>query len=213
MSAKYVHKKSRALGAPPSTVVESKLAVALDDDVPLTPAASPAEAPSSTLKISVTKKVQNKAPTKAPRKKIRFKPGTVAVRQIRKLQKSTDPVLAMAPFKRIVYETLQNIAMETGGERLCIQKAAVLGLFQETDLFATEFLGEAGYEAIKAGRVTLMPCDIQEAKRLHIDGKTMGRRPRVGDVEQVRVAENRADLEAMVEDDDESVTDTEVASP
>lgn len=38
----------------------------------------------------------------APRKKPRFRPGTVALREIRKYQKSTDLLLAKLPFSRVV---------------------------------------------------------------------------------------------------------------
>lgn len=36
------------------------------------------------------------------RKKIRFRPGTVALREIRRYQKSTDLLLPRAPFQRVV---------------------------------------------------------------------------------------------------------------
>jgi histone H3-like centromeric protein A len=38
----------------------------------------------------------------APRKKIRFRPGTVALREIRKYQRSTDLLIRKLPFSRVV---------------------------------------------------------------------------------------------------------------
>lgn len=38
----------------------------------------------------------------SPKKKFRFKPGTVALREIRKYQKSTDLLIAKLPFSRVV---------------------------------------------------------------------------------------------------------------
>lgn len=52
--------------------------------------------------------VKSKAPRKSvmsvtsPRKKQRYKPGTVALREIRRYQKSTDLLMAKLPFARLV---------------------------------------------------------------------------------------------------------------
>lgn len=44
----------------------------------------------------------------APRKKHRYRPGTVALREIRKYQKSTDLLLAKLPFSRVVRGVIRS---------------------------------------------------------------------------------------------------------
>lgn len=41
-------------------------------------------------------------PAVSPRKKPRYKPGTVALREIRRYQKSTELLMAKLPFARLV---------------------------------------------------------------------------------------------------------------
>ena len=57
-------------------------------------------------------------PTKSPRcnphakKPRRFRPGTVALREIRHFQKGTQLLLLKAPFRRLIHEILQNLHFE-----------------------------------------------------------------------------------------------------
>ena len=44
-----------------------------------------------------------------PRKKQRFRPGTVALREIRRYQKSTDLLIMKLPFQRLVREIAQDL--------------------------------------------------------------------------------------------------------
>ncbi|KAG1924638.1 histone H3, partial [Pimephales promelas] len=48
----------------------------------------------------------------SPRKKHRFRPGTRALMEIRKYQKSTDLLLRKAPFSRLVREVCQTFSRE-----------------------------------------------------------------------------------------------------
>ncbi|KAJ3107207.1 centromeric DNA-binding histone H3-like protein cse4 [Phlyctochytrium planicorne] len=66
------------------------------------------KATSPNKKSSGRKKVP-KAPEKAPPKTRRFRPGTVALREIRKYQKSTDLLLRKLPFARLVREVTNDI--------------------------------------------------------------------------------------------------------
>ena len=53
----------------------------------------------------VAQKIARKtAPTTGVKKPHRFKPGTVALREIRKYQKSTDLLIRKLPFQRLVRE-------------------------------------------------------------------------------------------------------------
>ena len=96
------------------------------------------------------------------KKPYRYRPGTVALREIRRYQKSTDLMFRKAAFTRLVREVLQEekkaVERFTGSSLLALQEAAEayhVGLFEDTNLCA-----------IHAKRVTIMPKDIQLARRI-----------------------------------------------
>ncbi|KAK1257607.1 histone H3-like centromeric protein HTR12 [Acorus gramineus] len=96
------------------------------------------------------------------RKKKRFKPGTVALREIRKFQKSTELLIPSAPFIRLVRELTGIYSREVNrwaAEALvCIQEAA--------EAFMVEMFNDAYLCSIHAKRVTLTPKDWQLARRI-----------------------------------------------
>eukprot|EP00996_Jenningsia_fusiforme_P004656 NODE_5502_length_671_cov_15.675241_g5126_i0.p1 GENE.NODE_5502_length_671_cov_15.675241_g5126_i0~~NODE_5502_length_671_cov_15.675241_g5126_i0.p1 ORF type:complete len:154 (+),score=41.41 NODE_5502_length_671_cov_15.675241_g5126_i0:52-462(+) len=91
----------------------------------------------------------------------RFRPGTVALREIRKFQKSTDLLIRKLPFQRLVREIAQEYRAEIryqSNALLALQEAAeayLVGLFEDTNLCA-----------IHAKRVTIMVKDMQLARRI-----------------------------------------------
>ena len=91
----------------------------------------------------------------------RFRPGTVALREIRRYQKSTDLMIRKLPFERLVKEIAQDFKADmrfTGSAVLAFQESAeayLVQLFEDTNLCA-----------IHAKRVTIMPKDIQLDMRL-----------------------------------------------
>mmetsp|Transcript_26445 Transcript_26445/g.30576 ORF Transcript_26445/g.30576 Transcript_26445/m.30576 type:complete len:87 (-) Transcript_26445:165-425(-) len=58
-----------------------------------------------------SKKKNSKSPTKE-RKKMRFHPGTVALREIKRYQKHHTPLTARAPFERRIRNTLKQLDPE-----------------------------------------------------------------------------------------------------
>ena len=112
-----------------------------------------------------TKAVQKSAPDTGGIKKPHcYHPGTVALREIRKYQKSCDLLVQKEPFRRLVRAIAQDYKvdhrMQTASV-LALQEASeayMVGLFEETNLCATH-----------AKRVTVMPKDIQLAR--HICGE------------------------------------------
>merc|ERR1712072_822901 len=100
----------------------------------------------------------------------RFKPGTKALREIKKFQKTTDLLLRKLPFQRLVREIAHehNPNLYFQGQALhALQEAAetyLVGVFEDTNL-----------AAIHGKRVTIMPRDLQLARRLRGDflGDTM----------------------------------------
>ena len=108
------------------------------------------------------KAVRKSAPTTSgPRKPHRFRPGTVALREIRRYQRSTDLLLRKLPFQRLVREVAQEFKTELrfqGSAVLALQEAAeayLVGLFEDTNLCT-----------LHAQRVTIQPKDIQLARRI-----------------------------------------------
>ena len=96
-----------------------------------------------------------------PPKPHRFRPGTVALREIRRYQKSTELLIRKLPFQRLVREIAQDFKTDLrfqGAALMALQEAAeayLVGLFEDTNLCA-----------IHARRVTIMPKDIQLARRI-----------------------------------------------
>jgi histone H3 len=91
----------------------------------------------------------------------RFKPGTVALREIRKFQKSTDLLIRKLPFQKLVRE----IATEYKSD-LRFQSQAVLALQEAAEAYLVGLFEDTNLCAIHAKRVTIMPKDIQLARRI-----------------------------------------------
>ncbi|KAG9390955.1 histone H3-variant [Carpediemonas membranifera] len=98
----------------------------------------------------------------------RRRPGARALGEIRSLQKTTNLLIARAPFQRLVREISQNIALDLRFQRPALdalQEAAecyLVGLFEDTNLLA-----------IHAGRVTIMEKDMTLARRIRGDNKML----------------------------------------
>ncbi|CAL2241975.1 unnamed protein product [Prunus armeniaca] len=110
------------------------------------------------------KRPQRNAPTtpETQRKKRRFRPGTVALREIRHFQKTCSLLIPAAPFIRAVREVSNNLSHGsirwTPDALLAIQEAAedhLVHLFEDSMLCA-----------IHAKRVTLMKKDFELARRI-----------------------------------------------
>jgi len=109
-----------------------------------------------------TKAARKSTPTEEGVKKPhRFRPGTKALREIRQYQKSTDLLIRKLPFQRLVREIAQDFKNDLrfqGSAVQALQEAAesyLVGLFEDTNLCA-----------IHAKRVTIMPRDMQLARRI-----------------------------------------------
>ncbi|KAF5390704.1 hypothetical protein D9757_002706 [Collybiopsis confluens] len=98
----------------------------------------------------------------------RYRPGTVALREIRKYQKSTDLLLRKLPFSRLVREIAQDMTTTTNGEiyELRWQTSALQALQEATEAFLVHLFEDANLCALHAKRVTIMQRDIQLARRI-----------------------------------------------
>ena len=95
------------------------------------------------------------------RKCQRYRPGTVALREIRRFQKSTELLIQRMPFQRLVREIAQ-----TYSPYLRFQSGAVLALQEAAEAYLVGLLEDSNLCAIHAKRVTIMPRDIQLARRI-----------------------------------------------
>ena len=95
------------------------------------------------------------------RKAPRFRPGTVAMREIRRYQKSTELLLRKAPFQRLVREVSQDFKTD-----LRFQSSAVMALQEASEAYLVGLFEDTNLCAIHAKRVTIMPKDMQLARRI-----------------------------------------------
>eukprot|EP00347_Sterkiella_histriomuscorum_P022132 403331571 len=108
------------------------------------------------------KAARKTAPANAGIKKPhRYRPGTVALREIRKYQKSTDLLIRKLPFQRLVRE----IASEYKND-LRFQSSAVLALQEAAEAYMIGLFEDTNLCAIHGKRVTIMPKDMQLARRI-----------------------------------------------
>ena len=103
-----------------------------------------------------------KMATGGVKKPHRFRPGTVALREIRRYQKSTDLLIRKAPFQRLVRE----IASEFSNQELRFQSTSVLALQEASEAYLVGLFEDTNLCAIHAKRVTIQPKDIQLAHRI-----------------------------------------------
>jgi len=120
------------------------------------------KAPRKALATKAAKSLQPTAGVGEPKRR-RFRPGTVALREIRKYQKSTDLLIRRLPFQRLVKEVAENVAP---GKNLRFQSAAIGALQEVAEAYLVSVFEDANICAIHAKRVTVMPKDIALAMRI-----------------------------------------------
>lgn len=91
----------------------------------------------------------------------RFRPGTVALREIRKYQKNTDLLIRKLPFQRLVREIAQDFKTD-----LRFQSSAINALQEASEAYLVGLFEDTNLCAIHAKRVTIMPKDLQLARRI-----------------------------------------------
>ena len=91
----------------------------------------------------------------------RFRPGTVALREIRKYQKNTELLIRKLPFQRLVREVAQDFLTD-----IRFASSAVLALQEASESYLVGLMEDSNLAAIHAKRVTIMPKDMQLARRL-----------------------------------------------
>jgi histone H3 len=93
----------------------------------------------------------------------RFRPGTVALREIRRYQKSVELLIRKLPFQRLVREIMCDVG---AADDLRIQASALAALQEAAEAYLVGLFEDTNLLALHAKRVTIFPRDAQLAKRI-----------------------------------------------
>lgn len=106
----------------------------------------------------------------APPQKRRLKPGASALKEIRKYQShhkhGTELLVRKAPFQRLVREIALDLASANFPAGIRFAASAMDALQHGLEDYMVGLNQDGNLEAIHAGRVTLMPKDLQLARRI-----------------------------------------------
>ena len=91
----------------------------------------------------------------------KFRPGIAALKEIRHFQKGTALLIRKLPFQRLVREIAGDFKTD-----LRFQQAAVEALQEAAEVYLVGLFEDTNLCAIHARRVTIMPKDIQLARRI-----------------------------------------------
>jgi histone H3 len=91
----------------------------------------------------------------------RFRPGTVALREIRRYQKTTELLIRRQPFQRVVREIAQEMKSD-----IRFQSSALQALQEAAEAYLVCLFEDTNLCAIHAKRVTIMAKDMQLATRI-----------------------------------------------
>ena len=102
-----------------------------------------------------TKAARKSAPaTGGVKKPHRYRPGTVALREIRRYKMSTDLLIRKLPFQRLCHKIAQQFRKE---KDLRFQGSSVLALQEASEAYLVGLDEDANLCALHAKRVTIMP--------------------------------------------------------
>ncbi|KAL6930862.1 Histone H3 [Hanseniaspora guilliermondii] len=119
------------------------------------------KAPRKQLASKAARKSAPSSAAAGTKKAHRYKPGTVALREIRKFQKSTDLLIRKLPFQRLVREIAQQFKTD-----LRFQSSAIGALQESVEAYLVSLFEDTNLAAIHAKRVTIQKKDIKLARRL-----------------------------------------------
>lgn len=95
------------------------------------------------------------------KKSSRYRPGTVALREIRKYQRSTDLLIRKLPFQKLVKDIAHSMMPDCR-----FQASSLLALQEACEAYLVGLFEDTNQCAIHARRVTIMVRDMQLARRI-----------------------------------------------
>eukprot|EP01056_Protomagalhaensia_sp_Gyna25_P002405 Protomagalhaensia_sp_Gyna_25__2404@NODE_2336_length_1141_cov_95_309437_g1937_i0_p1_GENE_NODE_2336_length_1141_cov_95_309437_g1937_i0NODE_2336_length_1141_cov_95_309437_g1937_i0_p1_ORF_typecomplete_len133_score7_50Histone/PF00125_24/2_6e41CENPS/PF15630_6/8e06CENPT_C/PF15511_6/3_7e05Bromo_TP/PF07524_13/0_00019CBFD_NFYB_HMF/PF00808_23/0_0015TFIID31kDa/PF02291_15/0_004Ribosomal_L11/PF00298_19/0_053_NODE_2336_length_1141_cov_95_309437_g1937_i098496 len=120
---------------------------------------------STSGKSLAVKSARKAAPMNSQSKKPgRLKAGALALKEIKKYQKSTELLIRKLPFQRLVKEIAQTFKSE-----LKFQSQAILALQEATEAYLVGLFEDTNLCANHARRVTIMQKDIMLARKIRGD--------------------------------------------
>lgn len=117
----------------------------------------------SVSKKSVKSSTKSTSEPTVPRSH-RFRPGTVALREIRRFQKSTDLLMPRLPFHKLVREVAQEMNQDKSS-KMQFQLGALVSVQEATEHLLMQYLEDANFNAIHANRITVQPQDLLLVQR------------------------------------------------
>lgn len=113
----------------------------------------------------------------------RFLPGTQAVREIRRYQKSDKLLMLKGPFSRLVREVCQDLQQMVGKQPLRFKKAAFGALHHAAEAWLVGLLADCQDYALHAGREKIIDRDM----KLAVEKRTKTMEQRVLDKEYMAI--------------------------
>ena len=96
----------------------------------------------------------------------RYRPGTLALREIRRYQKSTELLIRKLPFQRLLREISQEVCLKKGISNVKYQSTAILALQEAAEDFLVRMFSQVNDIAICGKLVTIQHKHVQLWKRL-----------------------------------------------
>ena len=108
-----------------------------------------------------TKAARKAPPVTGTRKPHRYRPGTVALREIRKYQKSTELLISRLPFARLIREISED---HRRGMRWAA--SSIEALQEAAEAYLVKLFEDANLLAIHAKPITIQEKDIKLVRRI-----------------------------------------------
>ena len=112
--------------------------------------------------------------TRGLKKPHRYRPGMVALREIRCYQRSTENLIKQTPFQKLIREISQEYRICPDGPgtpsvQVRFQSTAIAALQEATENYIVGLFEDVNLLAIHARKVIIMPRDIRLALRIRGD--------------------------------------------
>ena len=113
-------------------------------------------------------------PTGGIKKPHHYRPGMVALREIRRYQKSTECLIKRSPFQKLIREISQEYRVcpqgpGTPSMQVRFQSTAITALQEAAENFIGGLFEDVNLLDVHAKRVTVMPQDVRLALRIRGD--------------------------------------------
>ena len=99
-------------------------------------------------------------------RKFKYRPGTVALREIRRYQKGHELLIPRLPFSRLIKEIAGTVTRRGDLQGLRFQSQAIMALQEAAEAYLVALMEDTVLCCIHARRVTIMPKDMVLARRI-----------------------------------------------